>query len=121
MTPPSGGPHPRRGEVWTVNFDPTKGAEIGKTRPVLVISADGVGRLPLRIVVPITNWRSSFAQSHSFTHIQPNAANGLTKPSGADAFQVKSVSLDRFDQKLGILSGTLVDEVANGVAFCIGL
>ena len=121
MTPPSGGPGPRRVEVWTVDFSPTKGAEMKKTRPALVISADGVGKLPLRIVVPITNWRNSFAQSHHFAHILPTATNGLVKPSGADAFQVKSVSLDRFDRKLGVLSGTLVDEVANAIAFCIGL
>jgi mRNA interferase MazF len=32
--------HPRRGEVWLVNFDPTVGAEIQKTRPALIIQND---------------------------------------------------------------------------------
>jgi mRNA interferase MazF len=35
-----------RGDVWKVNLDPTIGAEIRKTRPVVVISSDAVGVLP---------------------------------------------------------------------------
>lgn len=31
---------PKRGEVYLVNFDPTLGAEIKKTRPALVIQND---------------------------------------------------------------------------------
>jgi len=49
-------PAPNRGEIWWIRFDPTQGAEIGKTRPATVVSVPSVGRLPLRIVVPITEW-----------------------------------------------------------------
>ena len=45
---------PKRDEIWDVDFDPPKGAEIGTNRPAVVISEDAVGRLPLQIVVPIT-------------------------------------------------------------------
>jgi mRNA interferase MazF len=31
---------PRRGEVWWVSLDPTKGSEIAKTRPCLVLSTN---------------------------------------------------------------------------------
>ena len=41
---------PKRGEIWDVDFDPPKGAEIGKKRPAVVISEDAIGRLPLLIV-----------------------------------------------------------------------
>lgn len=47
-------PKPKRGEIWLVDFDPTTGSEIGKRRPAVVVGIDGVGRLPLRIVVPVT-------------------------------------------------------------------
>lgn len=50
---------PRRGEVWMVDFDPAVGAEIRKLRPAVVISVDAVGRLPLRLVAPGTDWKSS--------------------------------------------------------------
>jgi mRNA interferase MazF len=48
-------PDPKRGEIWLVNFDPTIGAEIRKQRPAVVVSLTTVGRLPLRIVTPITD------------------------------------------------------------------
>ena len=48
---------PKRGEVWAVNFDPAVGAEIGKARPAVVIGVESIGRLPLQLVVPITDWK----------------------------------------------------------------
>lgn len=54
-------PQPRRGEIWLVRFDPSVGAEIRKQRPAVVLSVDGIGRLPLRIVVPVTDWNPMFA------------------------------------------------------------
>ena len=51
---------PKRGEIWLVNFDPTVGAEIQKTRPAVVVSSDSVGKIPLKLVAPITDWKKSF-------------------------------------------------------------
>ena len=50
-----------RGEVWHVRFDPAVGADMQKTRPAVVISVDEVGILPLRIIVPIMEWQTAFA------------------------------------------------------------
>ena len=30
----------RRGEIWTANLNPSRGREIGKIRPVLIVQAD---------------------------------------------------------------------------------
>jgi len=78
-------PAPKRGDVWLVNFDPTVGAEIRKVRPAVVLSVAGVGRLPLRIVVPLTDWKQHYAQASWFVAVPATAANGLSKDSGADA------------------------------------
>jgi mRNA interferase MazF len=51
-------PTPRRGEIWLIDFDPAVGAEIRKVRPAVVISIDSIGRLPLRLVVPVTDWKT---------------------------------------------------------------
>jgi mRNA interferase MazF len=80
---------PRRGEVWTVQFDPSVGAEIRKLLPAVVVSVNSIGRLPLRIVVPLTDWQPAFAQLPWFVHLPASPANGLMKDSGADAFQVQ--------------------------------
>ena len=39
MATASGVTWPKRGEVWLVDFEPTRGAEIKKTRPALVIQS----------------------------------------------------------------------------------
>ena len=67
---------PQRGEIWLVRFDPSVGAEIRKLRPAVVTNVDAVGRLPLRIVVPITDWQSSFGSLPWFTLIPASAQSG---------------------------------------------
>jgi mRNA-degrading endonuclease toxin of MazEF toxin-antitoxin module len=44
-------PHPKRGEVWWVKPGKTAGAELQKKRPYVVISADSMGSLPVKIAV----------------------------------------------------------------------
>ena len=111
---------PQRGEIWTVRFDPSVGAEIRKIRPAVVISLDTIGRLPLRIVVPLTDWQDPFARLPWFVHLPMSPTNGLTKDSGADAFQVKSVSETRFVRYVGLVTSTQLDHIASAIAMCVG-
>ena len=113
-------PEPQRGDVWLVNFVPQIGAEISKQRPAVVMNLDAIGRLPLRVIVPITDWKPHYANYVWFVPIPPTAANGLSKDSGADVFQVKSVSLNRFISKLGVLTESQIDEIASAIALTIG-
>ena len=41
----------KRGEVWWVEFDPSVGSEIRKTRPAVIVSNDSANRNLLRVVV----------------------------------------------------------------------
>ncbi|MCC6803842.1 MAG: type II toxin-antitoxin system PemK/MazF family toxin [Anaerolineae bacterium] len=109
-----------RGEIWFVNFDPSKGAEIQKTRPAVVINVRGIGRLPLHIVVPITDWKPDYALFPWFVHLTPDADNGLHKESGVDTFQVKSISTDRFVRRLGSVTDEQIRQIAGAIALCIG-
>jgi mRNA interferase MazF len=46
----------KRGEIWLANLNPTRGAEVGKVRPVLLFTADFLvdqGE-PTLIVLPLT-------------------------------------------------------------------
>jgi mRNA interferase MazF len=95
-----------RGEVWLINLDPTVGAEIKKTRPAVIVNDDAVGILPLKVIVPITEWKDHYAVAPWLVRLEPNAENGLDKPSTADAFQVRSVAQERFVRRLGKLSDT---------------
>lgn len=103
----------KAGEVWEVNFSPQVGDEIRKTRPAIVVSNDSTGSLDLRVVVPVTDGLKVPKEWHVF--LAPTLANGLSKPSIADCFQVKSISQKRFIRRLGKLSGDEMDDVKLGL------
>jgi mRNA interferase MazF len=105
-----------------VDFDPSIGAEIRKVRPaVVIVGLDRIQHLPLRLVVPLTDWKPRYATSFWFVHIPASPANRLAKDSGADAFQVKSVSEARFARWLGVASADEIDAIAGAVAFVVGV
>ena len=114
-------PTPKRGEVWLVDFDPAVGAEIRKIRPAVVISMDSIGRLPLRMVVPVTDWKLPYAGIPWFVELPSRSGNGLTKDSGADCFQTKSVSETRFVRRLGVVTAAQLDEIALAIGLCVGV
>jgi len=93
-----------RGEIWLVDLDPTIGAEIRKTRPVVVISSDAISALPIRLVAPLTEWKDYFAHNVWHVKLVPDSTNGLTKTSAVDTLQLRGVDTQRFVQKLGSVS-----------------
>ena len=100
----------KQNEVWLINLDPTVSSEIKKTRPAIIVNDNSLGRLPLRIIVPVTDWKDRYKIAPWMIKIEPNFENGLTKESSADCFQVRSVSKDRFVKRLGELSDSIMDE-----------
>lgn len=109
-----------RGQIWIVNFNPTIGDEIQKTRPAVVMSMDASFRHRLRIVVPITGWQAKFSTDFWMIPISPSTTNNLDKESAANAFQVKSVSEQRFIRKVGTVTSEQLDAIATAIALCIG-
>lgn len=120
VMPSMGRVDPQRGEVWRLSLDPVIGSEISKTRPVVVMSPLSIGRLPLRLVVPITEWQPGFAHFPWMTRLEPSPTNGLHKVSGADAFQTRSVSLLRFVERIGTLPEDRVARIAKAISLCVG-
>jgi mRNA interferase MazF len=66
----------RRGEIWLINLDPTVGAEIRKTRPAVIVNDDAVGILPLKVIVPITDWKDRYAVARGWCDLIPMATMG---------------------------------------------
>ncbi len=110
---------PKRGEIWLVNFDPTVGSEIRKVRPAIVISSDAVGKLPIKLIAPITDWKSYFSQNFWHVKIESDILNGLSKISGIDTLQLRGVDLQRFIRKLGDISETKMLEITAAIATVI--
>src|SRR5450759_288422 len=108
-----------RGEIWLINLDPTAGAEIKKSRPALIVSSDAVGILPLRIIIPFTDWKDRYLQATWMVKISPNAENGLLKISAADTFQIRSVSTSRLIRKIGAISQAEINRVVEAIGLVI--
>ena len=112
---------PKRGEIWNVNFDPTRGDELSNLHPALVMNIRDAGRLKLRMVVPITTGNPGFTKHFWMVGVLANTSNGLDHDSFADTFQLKSVSVDRFADKRGkVTSQALLKEILAAIAICIG-
>lgn len=109
----------KRGEVWLVNFEPTIGTEIKKTRPAIVINSDKVGILPIKLVAPITAWKDRLDRRVWFVKILPHKSNGLTKVSAVDVLQLRGVDTRRFIKKIGRVSPLVMKSITNAIAVVI--
>ena len=107
---------PKRGEIWLVNFDPTVGAEIKKIRPAVVISSDGVGKLPIKLIAPITDWKDYFAGNIWHIKIEPDSSNNLAKVSAVDVLQLRGMDVQRCISKIGDCSAEKMEIIAAAIA-----
>lgn len=97
---------PQQGEVWLVMLDPTRGSEIRKTRPCLVVSPDEMNAyLATVIVVPLT---TTMRQYPSRVGVQVRGTAGQ-----AALDQIRAIDKTRLVKKLSELHGEAADEIAN--------
>ena len=110
---------PMRGEVWLIDFDPTKGREQAGKRPGLVISTDSFNKSPadLVVVLPITSKHKEIPW-----HVEVSPPDGgLTMTSFIKCEDVRSVSLERLLKRLGSLRTTTVDAVEDRLRILLDL
>jgi mRNA interferase MazF len=105
----------KRSEIWLINLDPTVGAEIQKTRPAIIVNDDALGILPLRVIVPITDWKTRYDVANWMVKVEVDTQNKLTKTSAVDCFQIRSVSKNRFVRKIGIINDFVMEEIENAL------
>lgn len=111
----------RRAEVWLVRLVPTEGSEISKIRPAVIVNDDGVGILPLKVIVPITTWKNLFQESEWLVRLDPTPENGLRNISAADTFQVRSVAQTRLIDRLGKLSDSEMRSISHALKIVLSL
>jgi mRNA interferase MazF len=86
----------KRFEVWLIELDPTKGGEIKKTRPCLVVSPEPINKyLNTITVVPMTTTIRSY----------PTRVNCLFKGTTGQLMvdQIRGVDKSRLKKKLGVM------------------
>ena len=92
-----------RFEVWWVNLEPTRGSEIRKTRPCVIISPDELAALKTVIVAPMTSQGFDFPSRISCEFAEKQALILLD--------QMRAVDKDRLLEKMGILEASVQKKV----------
>lgn len=111
--------NPKKGEIWLVQLDPTRGQEIQKTRPAVVISSNMLSSIPMRIIIPVATWQPKFQNRLFMIPIQQTNENGLDSNSAGNVLQLRSVTTERFVRCLGKVSTAVMQELLDGLIICI--
>lgn len=105
----------KRGEVWWVEFDPSVGSEVRKTRPAVIVSNDAANQnLSRVVVVPFTS---------SVERVYPGEAVVTVgrQQSKAMADQIMAADKSRLKEQLGALSKTDLGAVEDAIKIHLGL
>ncbi len=103
-----------RGEVWIVDFEPTRGSEANKRHPAVIVSNNPANRSVsnrgrgLVTVVPLS---TNTALVHHFQTFVPRSASGLRADSKAQAEQIRAIDVERFLTRVGHLPPAVMDLV----------
>jgi mRNA interferase MazF len=111
---------PRRGEIYLVQFDPTVGHEIRKTRPALIIQNDVSNEhSPITIVAAITSQYTDPPQPRQV--LIPPGKSGLSKASAVVLNQIRSIDRRRLVKRLGTTDTTVMTKVDRAIRISLGL
>ena len=105
----------KRGEVWWIDLEPTRGSEIKKTRPGVILTVDALNKARRTVViVPL----SSSAQARPPIVVSTPSAGGS---SVAVCDQVRAVDKERLVDKIGDLSKVDLMAISAGIKQILGL
>ena len=109
----------QRGDILLIELDPTKGSEIRKTRPGIVVSNDIANRYsPLVTIIPLTS--KNIDQIYPQDVLVPKA-QGLKTTSKAKASQIRAVDRSRIKSKIGQLEKQILVKVDIALKLHLGL
>ena len=110
---------PRRADVYLVSFDPTRGAEIKKTRPALILQNNIANRdSPITIVAAVT---SQFDEPLYPTEVFIKAREGsLAVDSVVLLNQIRSIDTQRLVRRLGRLTAETMHRVDRALLVSLG-
>jgi mRNA interferase MazF len=105
----------KRGEVWWVEFDPSVGSEIRKTRPAVILSNDAANRhLGRVVVIPLTSNTGRRYPGEALVTV-----GGQSSKAMAD--QIMAADKGRLRKQLGELSAADLLAVEAAVKLHLGL
>jgi len=112
----------QRGEIYFVNLNPVHGREQAGQRPVLVLSANALNRLPLVVTVVVGTKGANITRDYPTNVRVPPAESGLPMETVFLCFQLRSLDPNRFvGPPAGKVSGAVLEKVEHAVRLCLGL
>jgi mRNA interferase MazF len=114
----------RRGEIRLVDLDPTRGSEVNKRRPAIVVSNDSANAVATRLgrgvvtIVPVT---SNVSRVFPFQVLLQAATVGLRVDCKAQAEQVRSVAVERLGPAIGRLPPAVIAQLEYALSVHLGL
>ncbi len=113
--------YPKRGDIYLVNFDPTIGSEIQKTRPALILQNDIANQhSPITIVAAITSQFDEKVVYPTEVFIK-SPEGGLGINSVVLLNQIRSIDKQRLVKLLGKLTAVTMAQVDNAVQISLGV
>ncbi|WKV12032.1 type II toxin-antitoxin system PemK/MazF family toxin [Marivirga harenae] len=92
----------KQAEIWNVNLNPVKGSEQAGFRPVVILSGNLANEFLRTIIVcPLATKVKGYKGNPV---LEPDIRNGLKEKSEILVFHIRSISKDRFINKLGEVS-----------------
>jgi mRNA interferase MazF len=111
-----------RGEIYFVNLSPVQGREQAGQRPVLVLSADAINRLPLVVTVIVGTKGENLPRDYPTNVRLSIAESGLPMETVFLCFQLRSLDPSRFTRaRAGKVSGAVLRRIENAVRHCLSL
>jgi mRNA interferase MazF len=110
---------PSRGEIWIVDLNPTRGHETSGQRRALVISVNELDHGPagLAMVLPVSN-----VDKHIATHVKVPAGEARQTQDGfVKCEEVRSLSIERFSSRVGVVKTTTLAAVMGNVRVLLGV
>ena len=105
----------RRGEVWWVEFDPSVGIEIRRTRPAVIVSNDAANRNLARVVVvPMTSNTGRLYPGEAVVSVDGQSSKAM-------ADQIMAADKARLKSQLGTVSKADMQAVEDAIRVHLGL
>jgi mRNA interferase MazF len=99
----------KQAEIWNVNLNPVKGSEQAGFRPVVILSGNLANEfLRTVIVCPLTTKIKGYKGNPV---LEPDIKNGLKEKSEILVFHIRSISKDRFVNKLGEVTPECMEQM----------
>ncbi|SMG07436.1 mRNA interferase MazF [Marivirga sericea] len=99
----------KQAEIWNVNLNPVKGSEQAGFRPVVILSGNLANEFLRTIIVcPLTTKVKGYKGNPV---LEPDIRNGLKEKSEILVFHIRSISKDRFINKLGEVSTDCMEQM----------